>query len=257
MSLQCPACFTELDPTNTHCPVCLRPRSRAEMMKGLQETRLPPRRRWLKILAALLVVGGGAAAFVANRAPAPAPPPAPVAAPEPAPAPAPEPAPPPTLAPAHAPAPEAPPVPKIEPTPKKKPKYRLVREEDDASQGRPYWRVSGEVYDLMSLKPIDGVKVVFQDKSTGEAVSAVTDKLGRYKLALPKIHEGGYDITVAKRGYSGAWLEEMTPAYKRQSRERRLEALEQLSGSEVLHVPLLPEYTERSLVYDVVLFPRQ
>lgn len=262
MTVTCPGCQTELDPSNTNCPVCLRPRSRKEILAGLSGTRRPAPTRWGRLLLGLVLLGGlGYAGQRLWQMPAPPPPPPEPAAPAPAapvPAPAPE-------AQAPAPAPDGAPRPTAtvaSPAPKLQPSSG----EEDASPAKKRrraapkpsgWKVEGQVYDLFSLKPLPNTRIVFQDKNTGDAHSASTDGKGRYALYLPKVRDGGYEVTVARRGYSDTFLEEMAPPYRSQSAQRRQEAADQLSESAVLHVPLLPEYEAEAVPYDLILFPRQ
>jgi hypothetical protein len=117
------------------------------------------------------------------------------------------------------------------------------------------WKVSGKVYDLVTLAPVSGARVTFRDRRDGKALTALADARGRYRASLPKISEGGYDVAVESRGYAG-FLEEMSPPYKAQDRSRRLEALAEARRSELLHVPLLPEEHDDQVPYDLVLMRR-
>src|SRR6266704_2627052 len=94
MAMQCPACYAEMGPNDMQCPICLRPRSRKELMESLNQTRREEdaqRKRPFRIAGALVLVV--ALGYVVKQVqqmglfkPAP-PPPAPKAAtPPPAPA---------------------------------------------------------------------------------------------------------------------------------------------------------------------------
>jgi hypothetical protein len=250
VAINCPACDTELDPSNTNCPVCLRPLSRKEMMRGLQQVRKKSRPGVglpLAVTAAVCLGGyaflhreqlGAPAAAVVGAAPA--------------------------TAPAAAPAADAP---QEAPPPDSLGSGVTVLSRGLAALGvgtsaeaghkkrsaRPdRWGVHGHVYDLMSVKPIVGARLVFQDRESGKAYAAKTDARGAYRVSLPKLKEGGYDLTVNQRGYR-SFLEEMSPPYRNQSRARRLEAREQALQSEVLHVPLLPEQNDEDVQHDLVM----
>jgi hypothetical protein len=263
MTVTCPGCQSELDPSNTNCPVCLRPRSRKEIMAGLSGTRRPPPMRWGRILLAVVVIGalgfGGLqlwqmkplpeppapAAVVKPAGPADAAPSSPQAEPQPS-----DGAPRPTVSVAPQAGSSAPQAP--EPAPEPRSRRRA------APKPKPEgWRVEGQVYDLFSLKPLPGTRIVFQDKNTGDAHTAASDAKGRYVVYLPKVREGGYEVTVSRKGYSDSYFEEMAPPYRSQSIARRREAAEQLSESAMLHVPLLPEFYSDTVPYDLILFPRQ
>ena len=81
MIVRCPACETEMDPTETSCPVCMRGRTRHEMMQGLQAPKKQARSRRRLVLGLLALAGAGIAAWqfrgeLARRRPAPVPVPA-------------------------------------------------------------------------------------------------------------------------------------------------------------------------------------
>jgi pyruvate/2-oxoglutarate dehydrogenase complex dihydrolipoamide acyltransferase (E2) component len=261
MKVECPGCHTELDPTNTNCPVCLRPRSRKELLAGLAQTRKPAPTRWGRVLGGIVL--GGLAGFAGlvylNRpAPPPAPAPNPAAAPPAPAAPAPAAAATPDTSGAARVVVQQTPLASAAPAAEEEPQDEAPAAPRARKAARPKgWLVEGSVYDLLSLKPVPGAKIVFQDKNSGAMVTAVTDAGGRYKADLPKVVEGGYEVTIARRGYSSEYLEEMSPPYRSQSRGRRLEAAEELQQSAVLHVPLLPEYSASGATYDAVLFPRR
>ncbi|MBI3551899.1 MAG: carboxypeptidase regulatory-like domain-containing protein [Elusimicrobia bacterium] len=254
MIITCPACHTELDPSNTQCPVCLRPRSRHEMMQSLQAAKKEDEWRRKKPLyvagAVLLVVAGGLAAVKLKRLiptpPAqtdrPSPPAQSTAAvvtaplsrtpqeiptertrPVPPPAPAPRPAP--------APTPEEPPPP-------------------------AEWTVSGSVYDLLTLRPAAGARLNFENRASGEVFKAKTDAGGHYRVRLPKLIEGGYWVVVSAKGYRGDYLEEASPPYTSRTRAGREDALSEASQTNILHVPIFLD-KEISLEYNLALLPHE
>jgi len=264
----CPGCHSEIDPSSTSCPVCMRPRSRREIIQSIIAIQqAPTRRRRTAARAAVLGVILAAAGFFGWRAradlldralrakasipawmgkshdvlglsgsdaPQPAPPAAGLQ----------------SLAqpgPDHAAAPDAgrlpPPAPAAAETPA-------------AAPARSDWSVRGLVYDLFTLKPVAGARVTFTSRESGQVIVTRSDAAGRYSLLLPRVSAGGYDITVRHGRYQQTYLEENEPPYRSMSDERRQEAASQLLQSAVLHVPFLPAPEEETVEHDLVLLPR-
>ena len=119
-----------------------------------------------------------------------------------------------------------------------------------------HWALRGHVYDLTSLKPVAKAELAFASRATGEVLRARSDGAGNFSLRLPRIAEGGYDITVRHPRYLDIWMEENDPPYRTMSLERRQRAGGIMLQSEVLHVPYLPLPEEDRPKIDVVLLPR-
>ncbi|MFH2202112.1 MAG: carboxypeptidase-like regulatory domain-containing protein [Elusimicrobiota bacterium] len=120
------------------------------------------------------------------------------------------------------------------------------------------WTIGGEVYDLLSLKPVKGAQLVFTDKAKGSRYKTKTDAKGRYTIKLPKLKDDGYELVVKHRRYRGVYLEEETSRpLKRQDRESRLETYDAFSRTAILHVPLLPPEDQHTVRHDLVLLPPQ
>lgn len=244
------------------CGVCLRQRDRNEIFRGirqLQEEQKSARRKPYIVTGAVLAVAVlGAVAYrfgpqlqallnpPRQAAPAPSAAPAPAPAPETAtPAPAPEPTPAPETA-----APRSDEMPPELARMYARKKAGLPEETAQAEA----WTVRGQAYDLLSLKPIKGVQLIFTS-AAGKNFAAKTGADGRYSIKLPPAAEGGYRLEAAHPGYRPSFLEETDPPYKRQSEARRVEAARLIINSEVLHVPLqMPEGASEA-VYDLVLSP--
>lgn len=264
MPLLCPGCRSELTPEANMCGVCLRQRDRNEIFRGirqLQEEQKSARRRPFiaaGMLLGVVVLAGAAYRFGPQlqallnppRSTAPPASPAPqepaVAAATPAPA-AQEPAP---LPPGAAPL-------KDELPPELARMYarKKAGAKDPAAEEAEHWLVKGQVYDLLSLKPVRSARLVFTKKSTGQAFTVKAGADGRYSVQLPPGGEGGYELEASHPLYRPSYLEETEPPYKRQSEARRVEAARLIINSEVLHVPLQMPEGASELVYDVVLSP--
>jgi type IV secretory pathway VirB10-like protein len=276
MEYVCPACHSELDPTNTQCPTCLRPISRHEMVKALQSSRKEQeaRRQRPKRIAAIigLVVLAGyliqqaekqgifqkllasihtqpAAAIKAQSMP-------PVQSPPPQPIPPPQPMPPPM--PAPMPAPYMPPQSVVQSPRPGEPRTNEPSEPNEpAKPPEPQdWAVHGTVYDLITLKSCAGARLSFEDHSTGEVYKAKADAHGRYKIRLPKLSElqGGYRVTVTANGYLGDFLEEGNPPFSSRTRAGREEAAADAAQTPEMHVPIFLDKAS-NLEYNLALLP--
>ncbi len=119
----------------------------------------------------------------------------------------------------------------------------------------PEWRIRGRAYDLFTLAAVDSVDIIFTHKETGNTFSATTDKDGRFEAVLPPVKFEGYHLSIARRGYRDIFFEEMSPAYHTQSRSRRIDALDLIRGSYLVHVPLFSENPSATVEYDLILIP--
>lgn len=287
MTIRCPACETEMEATESSCPVCMRGRTRHEMMQGLQAPKKLAKSRRRLVLGLLSVAAAGAGFWQlrvelgARKAAAPLAAPEPAAAtpvdastatasesggpsadPEAAP-PTTEPAPPPNEAflaelrqqlaqtpPAAGRAPQAPSG-DAEIAPQPAPGAATEPIEGD-------WKVSGKVYELITLKPVARARVVFASRLSGKDHPVRTDAKGAYSVSIPKLGESGYDVGFSHPLYRDDWIEEAehTP-YHKQGLARREEAAFQLGSSAILHVPYLPDPKQDALELNLIVFPKQ
>lgn len=274
MPVECPTCHSPLNATDTVCNVCLRGRTRQEIFRSVrkvsQEEKKERQRPYFIAGAVLLTVAAGFGAYTYPKwAPAAAPPaPPPTAAAVPAAqipvaaAPTPEalpPAPPTaTAAPTPAPAPYSTALPeKYHRKAKGSPSKTSLSDSSGAEEApENQWTINGRVYELLSLKGVAGARLTFTDKNDGHAFKSVTKADGSYKIALPRMQDGGYEVTVSHKDHRPDYLDEMEPAYDHQSRSRRLEAAQMLAQTGMLHVPLLPPEKGSTLEYNIILVTR-
>lgn len=274
MAIICPGCTTELSPEATSCYVCTRPRSRNEIFKDIhgQQLQIQSRRRRPWIIAGLVLAAAGAGyGWWKLKPPRKAPAQAPAAA---------------AQAPAGAEAgrpeslghsepvemfpreqrEEAPPPAQPQPTIPIMGPGSFPSEAAPATAPPPEfhksraafpakWKISGRVYDLLTLEPVAGASVTFTNQETGKRHSAKTGKDGRYSLVLPSLKEGAYAPDVAHPAYRAGFLEDGEVPYKEQGESRRIEAAQLLRENVIMHVPVSPPEGEGALTYDAVLTP--
>lgn len=143
--------------------------------------------------------------------------------------------------------------------------WRPPREQGEAAaplEARPVageaepkeWRMRGVVYDLLTLSPLPGCRVVFRDEKINALYETVTDSRGRYRMILPP-NDRGYAIDIRKEAYAAAYLDPSAEAVPLLPRGRREELARGLTGS-VLSPAVLAPKGEEPLVTDFYMAPR-
>jgi len=245
--LPCPACRTPLPPEATGCQICMRSRTKQEIVRGYAKLRDDKARRKrfpLLILAALALVGvsgklfwtwGGPIRSAADSAsarlarwadeqrdpknygykeagpPAASAPAVSVAAAPPVAAPPPPPA---TFA-AGAPPDVSRPAKKAAPV--------------------NAWRISGTVYDLSTLSPVHGAAITFE-LDGAEPVHATSDDRGAYEVDLPKAD--GWIVSLWAPRHRPGQLMELDPPFRDRDADERRAAMNALSESDLMPVPV-------------------
>ncbi|MFI5344753.1 MAG: carboxypeptidase-like regulatory domain-containing protein [Elusimicrobiota bacterium] len=72
----------------------------------------------------------------------------------------------------------------------------------DPPIGEEQWGVAGRAIDLKTLKPIWGARLTFQVASGGGGFDAYTDKLGEFRVVLPKGVPDGFTVHYSTPGYA-------------------------------------------------------
>lgn len=276
-ALPCPGCHTPLPPEATGCQICMRARTRQEIMRGyakLRDDKARKRRRPFQILAAVLLLGGGgwlarthgdrltAAASEAggaiarwaddmrnpsNYAMKTAPPP--------------EPAPQPPAAPGAPVAPESAmrsqlfpedhqtPAPAVD-APAKAPE----RPAGPKPLEKNAWRVSGTVYDLASLDPVPGAEVAFL-LDEKEPRSAVTDENGAYEVDLPK--GDGWTVHVIAPDRRRGQILDLDPSYRVRDADERRAVLENVTDGDLIPAPVGWKRSSSRVKLDLFAIPNR
>lgn len=92
------------------------------------------------------------------------------------------------------------------------------------------WRMRGVIYDLVTLKPVPGVHMIFTDNETNSRAQIKTDAQGRYRAILPALPGRGYLVTLSKTGYLKSYLDPGTEGVSDMPLERRAEIVKELSS---------------------------
>lgn len=175
MPLTCPACSTELDPASTQCPICLRPRSRSELIQGLKRKQ----RRWLPWAVFCFVAAAASIVWFRKSAPR-----------------------------SNAPVVEAPklavegPTVVVLKTPEPPPSPAPTAPPAAAWPKPGAWNFEGTVIDLDG-KAVNGGSLVFRGEITELEYPAPIRDGGRFQVSLPRVeHKGyGYRVTATVKGY--------------------------------------------------------
>ncbi|MDX6770147.1 MAG: carboxypeptidase regulatory-like domain-containing protein [Elusimicrobiota bacterium] len=117
------------------------------------------------------------------------------------------------------------------------------------------WRLRGRVYDLVTLKPIAGARLVLLDNQTNARAETLTGADGRYKTVLPPLEGRGYVVTISKPGYAQSYAGPESAGVADLDAGSRKELARQLGRSVEAPASLEPGGSE-PLVTDFFLAPR-
>ncbi|MCR4295384.1 MAG: hypothetical protein NUW21_07600 [Elusimicrobia bacterium] len=100
--------------------------------------------------------------------------------------------------------------------------------------GRPEavfeWKMRGVIYDLVTLKPVPGVHMIFIDNATNFRAQIKTDSRGRYRAILPALAGRGYLVSLSKTGYLKSYLNPGTEGVAEMPLEQRAELAKELAS---------------------------
>lgn len=257
-TLPCPGCHTPLPPEATGCQICMRPRTRQEIMRGyakLRDDKARKRRRPFQIAAAVLVLAGGGWLIKEHGSALKAPlssgasavghwaddmrNPSNYASRK-------DPEPPATAEPSEPGGPVAP-----------QSALRSQLFPDDyapaaASEGGPgkapaekpaapkplmknAWRVTGTVYDLATLEPIAGAKIVFL-REEKEPVEETTDESGTYAADLVK--GDGWTVALQAPDRRRGQILDLDPSYRVRDDDERRAVFDNVSVGDLAPAPV-------------------
>lgn len=85
------------------------------------------------------------------------------------------------------------------------------------------WKVSGGVFDLISMKPLAGCSITFTNQGGNRKYEIRTNASGHYKIRLPPLDEQGYEVVIAKAGYTRTFMDASAASLKTMSRAQRVD----------------------------------
>lgn len=93
------------------------------------------------------------------------------------------------------------------------------------------WKMRGTIYDLVTLKPVPDVHMIFTDNATNSRAQIKTDGMGRYKVILPPLTnpDRGYLVALSKSGYEKTYLNPGTEGVAEKTEEERRSLARELS----------------------------
>ena len=277
-TIPCPGCRTDLEPSATVCPICLRPRGKIEITRAyaaLREMERQRRKRPFVIAGYALAAGAAswliyryhgpiaetvvaakarAGRFVEesmasadpaeNRAPA-----HPLeAAPEAA------------IPPLSSGSPSTPA--RIETAPTRtleaNASRRSSRVEDlplPAFDPSSQWVLYGRVYDLITLLPVSDVQLAFTANGSGMGGGCRSDANGRFAAVLQRLTQGSYELRASRLGYASAALYESDIPYAALPPSERRDMARSAQAGDVSLPPLTDISGEGSIRRDVFLAP--
>ena len=281
-SLPCPGCHTPLPPEATGCQICMRPRTRQEIMRGyakIREDKARKRRRPFQILAALLLLGaagwliknhgdqlskaasaaGGAISRwvddlrnPSNYAPKPQPQ-APPADPQPPSAPG-APVEPERAMRAHlfpeddpAPPPATPPADAPAPPPAKS-------TAGPKPLAKNAWRVSGTAWDLETLEPIRNAQITFL-RDEKDALAARTDEDGTYEIDIPK--GNGWNVHMIAPDRRRGQVLDIDPSYRVRDADERRAVIQNVTDGDLIPAPVEWDRSRSKVRLDLFAIPNR
>ncbi len=119
------------------------------------------------------------------------------------------------------------------------------------------WRMRGTIYDLVTLKPVPGVHMIFTDNATNSRAQIKTDGAGRYKVILPPLTnpDRGYLVALSRSGYEKAYLNPGTEGVAEKPLEERTQLARELSTLIAEPASLQPN-SEEPLITDFHMAPK-
>lgn len=112
------------------------------------------------------------------------------------------------------------------------------------------WRVSGQVYDLATLEPVAGVQVSFQRPDIAP-VNVVSGEDGRYEADIAKGE--GWTVRAASGEHRPGQVLDIEPPYRQRDADERRAALENLSDSDLSPAPVSWKRSRSKVRLDLVL----
>lgn len=276
--LPCPGCHTPLPPEATGCQICMRARTKQEIVRGyskLREEKDRKRKLPFKILAVVLLLGGAVKVYldhgdrikaeaarvtaavrhwtdgmrdpknyspVKSAEPPAAPPASTPVAPE-------------NALRAHLYDPPASAAGTSTPTPIRP--TASIPDDPRPSAPKPLvknaWRVTGSVFDLASLNRVSYAKVEFA-REGHESVSGTTDQEGAYEVDLPKGE--GWTVSARSPKHRRGQLVDLDPSYRLRDADERRAAFEQINDGDLM--PAAVEWTlkQTKVRLDLVVVPQ-
>jgi len=111
-----------------------------------------------------------------------------------------------------------------------------------------YWEFEGQVYDILTLKPVPGVEMTFySDEGNQQTKSGET---GRFKMRLPALKSGGYRLVADHPDYSDEYFDDAGAGFRKMPLKQRAS----LRNSSPNNLPWTAQ-SPGSVRRDVVLFP--
>jgi len=110
------------------------------------------------------------------------------------------------------------------------------------------WDFEGQVYDMLTLKPVPGVEMTFYSDEGNHQTKSGKD--GRYRISLPGLRSGGYRLQADHPDYADEYFDDPGSALRKAP-------LKQRAGLRNSNPTNLPWSADRKapLRRDVVLFP--
>jgi hypothetical protein len=119
------------------------------------------------------------------------------------------------------------------------------------------WKFRGEVYDLLTLKPLAGCALTFTDSETNRSIKTRTDSGGRYRAIVPPLSGGrGYSVAIERNGYAPNYLDPSIEGVRDMAAGERKNLARDLSATLASEPAIVSSASEKPLVTDFYIAPR-
>lgn len=119
------------------------------------------------------------------------------------------------------------------------------------------WALTGRVFDLKTLKPVAGVKMIFLCPERGLSRVTALDEFGRYGVALPVGVTEGFAIRVDAPGYVSSALAEPDVPYAQLAAADRAQLIESADGGDAASSRVVEPENGQPENLDVFLAPQR
>jgi hypothetical protein len=123
------------------------------------------------------------------------------------------------------------------------------------------WTLRGRVYDLLTLKPVAGIRVSVQilgaDGGVYPSTVVTTEHEGRYSVALNRQTSGSYGFVAVDGGFANAMFYESDIPYRTLSAADRRDMAEGARNGDVPQAGITDVVGESSIRRDLFVVPRR
>ena len=147
-------------------------------------------------------------------------------------------------------APDAPPAPGPAPAPTAS--APAVMPSEPAPLAKNSWRVSGTVYDLATLEPVQGADITFL-RDSKEPATVTSDDNGAYEIDLVK--SDGWTVSLETHDHRRGQILDIDPSYRVRDADERRAVLEHITDGDLTPAPVGWKRASSKVKLDLIVVP--